>query len=473
MSEHDFSPSGLIWTELEWLNHCLNLRGIESDTQDDRNNKIEKLYAAGKLNPKEKTVLQNTHSFRDLQPPATEGVNNDYYGYLVQTFKLNFSERFVLALALVPHFRPELLDRFLPVTSDGSRTTAIGGTISKGTFAGFLPTIQTALFLLGNESSTSYHEVVRIFDPAHHFITKNILVINPVPGGEPWFSTRLTVAQEIVDILLLGHERIPYFSSDFPARPLTTEMEWEDLVLSASTKRQIDEVKLWLRHSHRLMNDFGMQKRLKPGSKILFHGPPGTGKTLAASLLAKHINRPVLRVDLSMIVNKYIGETEKNLARLFDKAQNGDWILFFDEADSLFSNRTRVTTSNDRHANQEVSYLLQRIEEHPGIVLLATNMKGQIDAAFMRRFSSVVNFSFPKTEERLQLWSKAFPSRMNLTSDVVPERLAQKYELTGAQITNVIAWCGLKALEKGNETIDLQMVQEGIARELAKDGRTL
>jgi SpoVK/Ycf46/Vps4 family AAA+-type ATPase len=250
-------------------------------------------------------------------------------------------------------------------------------------------------------------------------------------------------------------------------------MDWEDLVLAPSTRRQVEEVQVWLRQRERLMSELGMGKRLKPGYKILFYGSPGTGKTLTACLLGKYTKKQVFRIDLSMIVSKYIGETEKNLAKVFDKAEHSGWILFFDEADALFGSRTKVSSSHDRYANQEVSYLLQRIEDYNGIVILASNMKGNIDDAFMRRFSSVVHFPFPKPEERHQLWQKAFPEKLAFSGEVDLKKLSDKYEISGAHITNIVAWCSLMALEKGDYKITDGLLREGMARELAKEGRTI
>ena len=250
-------------------------------------------------------------------------------------------------------------------------------------------------------------------------------------------------------------------------------MDWDDLVLAPSTKIQIEEVKIWLRQRERLVTELGMEKRMKPGYKVLFHGSPGTGKTLTAQLLGKFTQKDVFRVDLSMIVSKYIGETEKNLARIFDKAEHYDWILFFDEADALFGSRTKVSSSNDRHANQEVSYLLQRVEDYKGIVILASNMRGNIDDAFIRRFSSVVHFPFPKPEERRLLWEKAFPQKLVFSGEVDLKKISDKYEVSGANISNIVEWCSLVALDKGDYKITETMLREGMSRELAKEGRTI
>jgi SpoVK/Ycf46/Vps4 family AAA+-type ATPase len=338
---------------------------------------------------------------------------------------------------------------------------------------GFLPTGETALFLLCGDDLELRFSMLELFDEKHKFRKANILSINAPAKNEPELSGALTASNEIIDLIARGKIRPPNYGPDFPAKPITTDMDWSDLVLAQSTRKQVEEVQVWLRQRERLMSELGMGKRLKPGYKILFYGSPGTGKTLTACLLGKYTNKQVFRIDLSMIVSKYIGETEKNLAKVFDKAEHSGWILFFDEADALFGSRTKVSSSHDRYANQEVSYLLQRIEDYNGIVILASNMKGNIDDAFMRRFSSVVHFPFPKSEERHQLWQKAFPEKLNFSDEVDLKKLSDKYEMSGAHITNIVAWCSLMALEKGDYKVTDGMLREGMARELAKEGRTI
>src|SRR4029077_7397773 len=163
-----------------------------------------------------------------------------------------------------------------------------------------------------------------------------------------------------------------------------------------STLTELDEIKQWVLHGSTLLHGWNMRHKLQPGFTSLFYGHPGTGKTLSACLLGKHCGCDVYKIDLSLIVSKYIGETEKNLGRIFDVAEHKGWILFFDEADALFGKRTRVSDSHDRFANQEISFLLQRIEEFDGVVILASNIKENIDDAFVRRFHSVVHFPMPK-----------------------------------------------------------------------------
>ncbi len=191
-------------------------------------------------------------------------------------------------------------------------------------------------------------------------------------------------------------------------------------------------------------------------------------KHLTASLLGKSTGREVFRVDLSSVVSKYIGETEKNLASLFQKAEHKDWILFFDEADALFGKRTGVRDAHDRYANQEISYLLQRVETYNGLVILASNFMDNIDEAFLRRFQMVIHFPQPRASERLLLWQKAMPTAVNLNPDVDLRGLAEQYELTGADIVNVIHFCCLQAMAQQSNSLTREDLISGIQRELQK-----
>lgn len=448
-----------IAAELEWFKRVLNFRMLQTF---DRREWPDKLKS---FTEEECKLLSAANSIYDFEPPASEAQSGYYW--LVNNYKLNGWERMLLLLALAPHIQPDLLDPFL-----SERHNEYGG-IKGVQHKGFLPTGQTAFFLLCGNDHSLQTPLRLMLSAEHKFRKANILSLESAPKGEPELSGALVPSREIIDLVTIGLVRPPDFGNDFPAKRITTEMTWEDVVLSSSTQRQIEEVKMWVRHGDTLITELGLGKRIKPGYRILFYGPPGTGKTLTATLLGKYMDKPVFRVDLSMIVSKYIGETEKNLAKVFDKAEHSEWILFFDEADALFGTRTRVTSSHDRYANQEVSYLLQRIEDYDGVVILASNMKGNLDEAFMRRFNSVVQFPFPKPEERLQLWIKALPSQLSLSADVDLKRISDRYEMSGANITNIVSWCALMSLENGSRTITDAMLREGLARELAKEGRTL
>jgi SpoVK/Ycf46/Vps4 family AAA+-type ATPase len=247
-------------------------------------------------------------------------------------------------------------------------------------------------------------------------------------------------------------------------------MEWSDLVLADTIFQQIYELENWVKHSKTLMQDWDMKRKLKPGYRALFHGPPGTGKTLTASLLGKYTGKDVFRIDLSMVVSKFIGETEKNLSQLFNRAENKNWILFFDEADALFSKRTNVRDAHDKYANQEAAYLLQRIENFDGLVILATNFKNNIDEAFIRRFQSVIHFPSPGVAERLKLWKMSFPEKVKLNKDVDFAAISKKYEVTGSSILSVVQYCCLQAISN-KSGVDNDMIIEAVKREYLKEGK--
>jgi hypothetical protein len=378
----------------------------------------------------------------------------------------------VLAISLVPHIWPHFFDdmirEFLPKGGDFLR---IGGT--RGTqFRGFLPTGETALFLLAGEDVEKRFEVQKIFSSDQFFSRKKILWLEDVPHGEPAMSGKIVLAPEYVEMFTTGMVPRPRFSPSFPAELVETNMDWEDLVLNNQTHAEVKELLVWLQHGQTLLQHYGMGKRLKPGFRALFHGPPGTGKTLTAGLLGKYTGRDVYKIDLSMVVSKFIGETEKNLSNLFDRAENKDWILFFDEADALFGKRTNVRDAHDKYANQEVSYLLQRVENYNGLVILATNFKSNIDDAFTRRFQSIIHFPMPRPGERLILWKNAFPEKMKLNGLNI-DSLAQKYELSGAAILNVVQYACLRTLEKGVENIAETDIFDGIVKEFGKEDKII
>jgi SpoVK/Ycf46/Vps4 family AAA+-type ATPase len=172
-----------------------------------------------------------------------------------------------------------------------------------------------------------------------------------------------------------------------------------------------------------------------------------------------------------MVVSKYIGETEKNLENLFARAEAKNWVLFFDEADALFGKRTGVRDAHDKYANQEVSYLLQRIEDFDGLVILASNMKNNIDDAFIRRFNALIKFPLPSEGDRAAIWKKSFPHHIRFSNNIDVPEAVKKYELTGGNIINIVQYSCLKALEKQQTEIYLDDVLNGIKREMHKEGK--
>jgi SpoVK/Ycf46/Vps4 family AAA+-type ATPase len=206
------------------------------------------------------------------------------------------------------------------------------------------------------------------------------------------------------------------------------------------------------------------------GISALFAGESGTGKTMAAEVIANHLRLGLYRIDLSAVVSKYIGETEKNLRRVFDAAEDGGAILFFDEADALFGKRSEVKDSHDRYANIEINYLLQRMEAYRGLAILSTNMKSALDPAFLRRLLFIVNFPFPGVAERKAIWQKVFPPRTP-TLGLDFDRLA-RLNLTGGHIHNIALNAAFLAAQAG-APVSMLMVLEAARAELRKLDRPI
>ena len=408
-------------------------------------------------------------SVLEIAPPEFEEPQSAYASF-IRHYGFSFAERLAVVLALVPHVRPQLLDIFHTKNKTFDRKfTEFGGI--RDANGDFLPTGDTLAFLLAAGDLEARFALQAMFDRDHYFVKHDILRLVPQNRDEPLMKAPLRISDECLGLVTTGHARRPDLSPEFPARHIETQLDWSALVLHPGTMAQVREIEIWLRHGDTLMRDWGMRSKLRPGYRALFYGPPGTGKTMTACLLAKSTGREVYKVDLSLVVSKYIGETEKNLAHVFDQAQHKGWILFFDEADALFGKRSETRDAHDRYANQEVSYLLQRIEIFDGIAILASNQKENIDQAFARRFESIIYFPMPRHEERLQLWRQGFSPKARLEDSVDLDKIAAQYELCGGSIMNVVRYASLQALENGDGVVTPEMLQRGIRREHAKEGK--
>lgn len=407
-----------------------------------------------------------------LLPPDLT-TDESVFAKVLKYYKMSVSERIVLALALAPHVCPQLLDRFFIKNSTYDRVFTEFGGIKGIVHNGFIPTGETAAFVIAGNDFAKRFELLPVFGDDHFLRKFNILRLEPSQPNEPQLSGVLTVSHEYLNFFTSGEGYKPGYSTNFPAKRSHTKLEWADLVLDEIVFDEVNDIRDWIEHGETLMSEWGLQNKVKPGFRALFYGPPGTGKTLTATLLGKAAGMEVYRIDLSMIVSKYIGETEKNLSMVFDQAENKRWILFFDEADALFGKRTQTSSSNDRYANQEVSYLLQRIEEFPGLVILSTNLKANIDEAFSRRFQSMIYFPMPGPAHRRILWEQSFSHKTTLDPKVNLTEIAQKYELAGGAIINVVRYCTMKALKRGDQVIMREDIINGIRREFEKDGKTV
>jgi len=382
-------------------------------------------------------------------------------------------EWIIVMLALVPHIQPSFFESIISeVLPNGGDFPEFGGV--KGTnHRGMLPTGETAQFIIAGTDLDSRLSVQSLFEEQHFFYQNDIIWLESVKEGEPLMSGRIILSSEWINFLLTGREMKPKFTPDFPAKLVTTKMNWDDLVLHPFTAEQIEDIKRWVRFHEELEADPNLLRKINMGHRVLFYGPPGTGKTLTAGLLGKEFNKDVYRVDLSQIVSKYIGETEKNLSKIFDRAEHKDWILFFDEADALFGKRTNVQSSHDKYANQEVSFLLQRVEDFTGLLILASNYKSNMDDAFLRRFHSIIQFPMPNAQERLKLWKQSLPVSIKLSDRLQLPFIAEAHEISGAAIINIVQYASLKALSREDKTLYQEDLLNGIKRELRKEEKSM
>lgn len=255
------------------------------------------------------------------------------------------------------------------------------------------------------------------------------------------------------------------------ARRVESPHDWGDLVVLPDTLQQLRDITTAVRCRARVMGDWGFERRLAYGRGVvsLFTGPSGTGKTMAASIIARELQMDLFAIDLSSVVSKYIGETEKNLSRIFDDAYNSSAVLFFDEADALFGKRSGVQDARDRYANIEVAYLLQKLEQHDGVVILASNLAGNLDEAFARRIQHRVEFCMPQPAERERIWRGCFPSTAPLDGDVDFGFLSRHFELAGGNICSIVISAACDAAER-DEPIAMRHLIPRVARELRKLG---
>jgi DNA polymerase III delta prime subunit len=235
------------------------------------------------------------------------------------------------------------------------------------------------------------------------------------------------------------------------AQPFGTSLDWDDVVLPEPVLKTLQEILAHARHREKVYEEWGFGRKVGYGRGLscLFGGPPGTGKTMMAAVLAKTLGKELYRVDLSRVVSKWVGETEKNLSIAFDEAERGQLILLFDEADALFSKRTKGESSNDRFANMEINYLLQRMESYDGMTVLTTNKEQSMDEAFTRRIKFKVHFPMPDAELRAKLWASMIPPEMAVERDLPFKYLGQEFEMAGGHIKNAVLRSAFYAAESG------------------------
>jgi hypothetical protein len=386
------------------------------------------------------------------------------YARFVMENSLDMNERLLILLGLCQLLDPSLCNKMV---TDDNRFRLVQ---CKRTGV-LLPTGETFLMLISQNSAAHRVELHHYLSANHLFYRKSVLSIGETEDDVSAFYGTLNLTSSFRELFLYNRYSSPRFNKEFPAHLLETHMGWDDLTINPATAERLEEIKAFLDHGEALRKDWGLSKHMKKGYRCLFYGPSGTGKTLAATLLGKHIGREVYRVDLSTVISKYIGETSKNLNALFNTAEDKNWILFFDEGDALFGKRVDTAQTDDKNAhfaNQDIAFLLQRIENYNGLIIVASNFKKNMDDAFSRRFQSIVHFDILNPDLRKQYWLDNLPRAVDLGAGIDLEQIAKKHLLSPASIINVINRVSLQTIRKNRKEISAADLELCIKDELIK-----
>lgn len=399
-----------------------------------------------------------------LPPPAYDTNAIGAYGEFVVQHALNREERILLLLALAQYLDP-LLMHSLATEGNVFRLVQCNKT------GQLLPTGETFLRLIAQDDAQTRISAHRYFGTDHLFYKKSVLDFGDVNEGVANYFGVLKLSPSFRELFLYNKHSKPRFGSEFPAHLLDTNLEWNDLAINPATADRLDEIRNYLDHSETLRKEWGLAKHMKDGYRCLFYGPSGTGKTLAATLLGKHIGRDVYRVDISSVISKYIGETSKNLNALFTTAEDKGWILFFDEGDALFGKRVDTASADDKNvhfANQDIAYLLQRIENYNGLVIVASNFRKNMDDAFSRRFQSVVLFDVLNFELSKKYWLNNLPAQITFSSAIDLDVIVKRHPLAPASIMNVINRICLRAISRKQLEVSMAELELCIKDEMYK-----
>jgi len=401
--------------------------------------------------------------------PIPNENSNSVFNTIVRDLSLTVEEQLIVLLSLTPYFIPDFTNSLMHTADSQARRDLFfnKSLINKSIY----PSIETAISLLGGTDIKSRQKYFHHFGVNSKLFKEDLISLPFPPHGEPFTRATLMPANSFLNNMIMGKNKGPEFSHDFPASLITSDYTWDELILDYDTRTQLHEVKEWIDYEAKCKEKGIDIEKFKGGYKCLFFGPSGTGKTLAATLIGKLTNKKVYRIDLSAVVSKYIGETEKNLSKIFDRASHSNWILFFDEADALFGKRGTTQNAHDRYANQEVSYLLQRFENYEGVSILASNFKDNIDVAFYRRFHSIVRFKNPEFEERLELWNIHLPKEFSFAPDVDLNEIARTVKINGAGIYNVMRRSCMKAVLNNTNIIQGQDMLDSVKMEFSKENK--
>ncbi|MGZ6523268.1 MAG: ATP-binding protein, partial [Bacteroidia bacterium] len=328
------------------------------------------------------------------------------------------------------------------------------------------------LYLLSGNDDELFSYYLRIYNRKHPVFTSNILFAHPAREHSNFIDNEIVFNEQYLGTILYGEPPRLDGEAGFPARRSKHSHTLADVVLNEKTLKDLNKLRRFARNMKGLLA-LPEGRKYRNNFICIFSGDPGTGKSHTADAIGNELNLPVYKVNFAQLVSKYIGETEKNLEKIFDRFSGQPSILFFDEAESIFSKRIEVKDSHDKHSNNEQSYLLQKIEEFDGIVILATNVQNlaqYFDKAFQRRVRQIIAFEFPDHPERTRLWQNALGKSFQYEEGLA-ERLGKNYQLTGGGIYNIISEGILEALDRQTNLITFELLETAMQEEFKKTGR--
>lgn len=418
-----------------------------------------------------KGEASNDSGFLERHPRSSILSSHDEYGRLIRKHNFNNEERLLLALALCNHCDPRTLNCFM----ESPQLQMMSRILKSENGLSILPTAETFFFLVAGTNYSEYIHLHRYFNTDHPFYKESILDLADAAAGVSKFDGALSVPVAYRDLLLYNKYQPPRFSSEFPAHLLTTKLNWSDLVLMPYTQSLLDEMKNRLVHEADVRTwetvTGKLNDHMRPGMRVLLYGASGQGKTLTTALFGKLLNRDVYRIDLSAIISKYVGETSKNLRNLFDAAERKDWIIFIDEGDALLGMRADLSSaqSNTAHSsNQDVAYILQRIETFDGIIIVATNLANNIDAAFERRFEGRIMYVALSSEMQMKVWNNVWPKKLRMDAGTNLGTLLAQNSLSPASIVNVVQRIAIMMAEQSKTEVSAELIRKCVMDETLK-----
>jgi AAA+ superfamily predicted ATPase len=393
------------------------------------------------------------------------------FGKLIIDYELADEERILFSLAFASMYQPSKISLFGAVFNQPQKKAYFGGVFTEED-GQFFPTVRTAIFLLAGNDEEMMDYYISYFNNKNKVFTSNLILTDVREKNQTFLNQQIIFNDQFLPSALHGLPATLDGGNGFPAKRSKRIHTMSEVILDEKTMTELQKLNRFARNMKALWS-LPNSSKYRQNFIGIFSGDPGTGKSHTAEAMGNELNLPVYKVNFAQLVSKYIGETEKNLERVFDRFSGQPNILFFDEAESIFSKRMEVKDSHDKHSNNEQSFLLQKIEEYNGIVILATNVQNlsnYFDKAFQRRIRQIVTFSFPEHTERQRLWENAIAAPFHYAEGLL-ERLAKNYQFSGGGIYNIISEGVIEALDQQTTVITFELLEQAMKDEFKKTGR--